>query len=94
MIKFKSFYWWRYGEKDFDVIILEALGETSARLQLKLMIPSAYDINLLKKNMGNQTNRENQSNVERFHAWMERMNNVYLADRVRMARAYHIVATN
>lgn len=44
--------------------------------------------------MGNQTNRENQSNVERFHAWMERMNNVYLADRVRMARAYHIVATN
>ena len=37
---------------------------------------------------------EKQSNVERFHVWMERMNNVYLADRVRMARAYHIVATN
>jgi len=34
-----------------------------------------------------------QSNVERFHLWMKAMGNIYLTDNVRMARAFHIVAT-
>jgi adenosine/AMP kinase len=50
MKQFKFFYWRRYGdnEKDCDTIVIEALSEASARHILKQMIPSAYDINLLK----------------------------------------------
>ena len=50
MKQFKFFYWRRYGdnEKDCDTIVIEALSEASAKLILKQMIPSAYDINLLK----------------------------------------------
>lgn len=50
MKQFKFFYWRRYGdnEKDCDTVVIEALTEGSARIKLKHMIPSAYDINLLK----------------------------------------------
>ena len=50
MKQFKFFYWRRYGdnEKDCDTVVIEALTEGSARIKLKHMIPTAYDINLLK----------------------------------------------
>lgn len=35
-----------------------------------------------------------EANVERFYAWMHKINSIHLADQVRMARAFHIVATN
>lgn len=50
MKQFKFFYWRRYGdnEKDCDTIVIEALSEVSARRQLLFIIPTAYDINLIK----------------------------------------------
>lgn len=35
-----------------------------------------------------------ETNVERFYAWMLKMNNVHLADNARMEKAYNIVANN
>lgn len=33
-----------------------------------------------------------ETNVERFYRWMKSMNNIYLGDRERMVKAFHIVA--
>jgi len=35
-----------------------------------------------------------ETNVERFYRWMKEIDNVHLDDKVRMARAFHIVATH
>ncbi len=36
----------------------------------------------------------NISNVERFYAWMQRVNSIHLADGPKMAAAFHRVATH
>jgi len=33
-----------------------------------------------------------ESNVSRFYEWMKSMNNIYLGDRERIVKAFHIVA--
>jgi hypothetical protein len=38
--------------------------------------------------------KTDQSKVEKFYKWMQSFNSIYLHDRERMARAFHIVANN
>ena len=35
-----------------------------------------------------------ESNVERFYAWMRKINSIHLADNVKMAAAFRKIATN
>ena len=35
-----------------------------------------------------------ETNVERFYAWMRKINGIHLADNVKMAEAFHKTATN
>ena len=44
------------------------------------------------KNILNKMKKE--SNVERFYAWMLKINSIHLADNVKMAAAFHKIATS
>ena len=62
------------------IVVLEELVKTAEKEVNKIL--SSNDIQPI------------QSNVDRFYAWMQNLENKYLADQVRMARAFHIVATH
>ena len=34
-----------------------------------------------------------ETNVERFYAWMRKINSIHLADNAKMAAAFHKIAT-
>ena len=35
-----------------------------------------------------------ETNVERFYAWMRKINSIHLADKAKMAAAFNKIATN
>lgn len=37
---------------------------------------------------------EKETNVERFYAWMHKIKSIHLANTLRMAAAFHKIATN
>lgn len=37
---------------------------------------------------------EKETNVERFYAWMRKINSIHLADNAKMAAAFRKIATN
>jgi hypothetical protein len=36
---------------------------------------------------------EKQTKVDKFYAWMRKINSIHLADNVKMAAAFHKIAT-
>ena len=35
-----------------------------------------------------------ETNIERFYAWMRKINNIHLADNAKMAASFNKIATN